>query len=431
MPSMDFTRAKDYPFKTGRLFLGKTPLLRRKVGIQTERHAITIAGARSGKGVSLILPNLKRWPHNALTIDPKGEAAEIAVEWRVALGQTCHVIDPFNSARIDEKYRAQYNPLDDLDPNGLTIREDIQAISDGVVMRSDPHAANWDDGGQAIISGIIGYVKTRCKPEQQTLLEVRAILADDDRLAAVAKEMATMYECAGVCRAAHARMFAKEGAFYVSNAQGNTLWLDSRGMAQALSKSTFSLNDLKSKDCSVFLVLPANYLGEHGRFLRLFVRSAIEAMGRKTDDLELQGKRCLFLLDEFYSLGHINEISKSAGLMPGYGVHLWPILQDLGQLVELYGIHGASTFFGNSDAQIYFGNTDPETLEHVSRQMGTRYEGGVFGADEQFVGKPFMSPREVRAHVAKKGGDKVARRMIVFAKGDDILSLRLAPYFED
>lgn len=42
-----------------------------------------------------------------------------------------------------------------------------------------------------------------------------------------------------------------------------------------------------------------------------------------------------------------------------------------------------------------------------------------------------MSPREVRAHVAKKNGQKVARRMIVFAKGSDVLSLRLAPYFKD
>jgi hypothetical protein len=37
-----------------------------------------------------------------------------------------------------------------------------------------------------------------------------------------------------------------------------------------------------------------------------------------------------------------------------------------------------------------------------------------------------MTPQEIRAHVAKREKDIVARRMIVFAKGNDILSLRLA-----
>lgn len=427
---MDFTASRKYPYKAGRIFLGRSVLLKRKVGVETERHAIAIAGARSGKGVGLILQNLMRWPDNTLTIDPKGEAAETAIKWREALGQACHVVDPFHSARVDDRHRAQYNPLDDLNPDSLSIREDIQAISDGIVMRSDPHSANWDNGAQAIISGLIGYVKTRSKPDRRNLLEVRAVLINDDRFAQAMEEMEHMDECAGVCRSAHATAFAKEGAYYVSNARSHTRWLDSKGMAYALSKSTFSLNDLKRKDCSVFLVLPANYLGEHGQFLRLFVRSAIEAMGRKVDG-ELKDKRCLFLLDEFYSLGNISEISKSAGLMPGYGVHLFPILQDLGQLVELYGQDGASTFFGSADAQIFFGNTDPQTLEHISHQMGIRHEASAFGADKEMVGKPFMSPREIRAHVAKKDGNTVARRMIVFAKGDDILSLRVAPHFKE
>jgi type IV secretory pathway TraG/TraD family ATPase VirD4 len=45
----------------------------------------------------------------------------------------------------------------------------------------------------------------------------------------------------------------------------------------------------------------------------------------------------LFILDELFSLGYIDEISKAAGLIRGYGLQLWPIPQDIGQLVTLCG----------------------------------------------------------------------------------------------
>lgn len=72
--------------------------------------------------------------------------------------------------------------------------------------------------------------------------------------------------------------------------------------------------------------------------------------------------------------------------MRGYGLQLWPILQALGQLQTLYGCEGADTFFGNADVHSFFGNTDQLTLGYISRA----------------IGKPLMSPRDIRAHVAKR-----------------------------
>lgn len=204
------------------------------------------------------------------------------------------------------------------------------------------------------------------------------------------------------------------------------------------------------------------------------------------------GGRCLFLLDEFHSLGKVDLVAKASGLMRGYGVQLWPFLQDLGQLVDLYGKEGAETFFGNADAHIFFGNTDATTLNTVAAGLGVveaheigpapimgsginpitgatvgaimggnsrhshermtgAFVGGLVGAmgaalhdmemsakQEEMneyqqkamtVGKPRVPPDQVRELVAKHDGDDVARSMIVFAKGGDKLNIRLAPYF--
>jgi hypothetical protein len=485
---MNWSDAKHYPYEAGRLFLGHVD--GQEVGIKTERHAITIAGAGSGKGTSVIIPNLLKWPHNALVIDPKGEAAEATAEKREAMGQAVHVLDPFGSARVPERFQACYNPLDDLEPDALTIKEDIDALADGIVMRPDPQAAHWDEGAQAVIAGLIAYVKIHAPEGRRNLIEVRSILGDDDALAEALENMKGMTECAGAAKEAYAAVFAKEGQYFVSNARKNTRWLDSKAMVNTLSRSTFALSDLKAGKASVFLVLPANYLGQHGRFLRLFVRSGIEAMARKLPSGELRGNQCLFLLDEFFSLGYIDEISKAAGLMRGYGLQLWPILQDLGQLVTLYGREGSETFFANADVHQFFGNTDPLTLEQISTRLGVtdmseiplppaapmgltgaglgntlsamtshgrkstqmagQAVGGMIAAtggaisaasqaqyqDEMNTyqremarhGRPRLSPDEVSTLIRKKS-DVVAENMVCFVFGREPLLIKPAPFF--
>ena len=50
---------RKYPYRTGGLFLGVDENMR-EVGISTDRHAITIAGSRAGKGACLLIPKIGR-----------------------------------------------------------------------------------------------------------------------------------------------------------------------------------------------------------------------------------------------------------------------------------------------------------------------------------------------------------------------------------
>lgn len=47
----------------------------RVIGWKDDRHLLTIAGSRAGKGVSVIIPNLIFYEGSAVIIDPKGENA--------------------------------------------------------------------------------------------------------------------------------------------------------------------------------------------------------------------------------------------------------------------------------------------------------------------------------------------------------------------
>lgn len=478
-----FTNANARPYRPGDLFLGLDEN-NREVGISTDRHAITIAGSRSGKGAGLIIPNLKRWPDNVLVIDPKGENAELTYQDREAMGQAVHVLDPFGSADIPDRIRAQFNPLAFVDLTSNRARADISDIANGLIVVTDPKHLEWINGARALLAGIIAYVIADAPPYQRNFAEVRALLMQPTSVPAEGEEsqglwadahiMAQDTRVGGLIRNAGVTLItameSEKGMEkdFLGLARRATDWLDDESISACLSDSTFHMSDLKTGNTSIYLVLPSDgtFLETYGAFLRLFVKTALNAMGA-----EQKGRRCLFILDEFYSLGKLEELVEATGRMPSYGVHLWPFMQNLTQLYQRYGKEGAETFFGNADAHVFFGNTDSTTLKYVSEQIGNYLpnelaekppirmstdwqwakDAKFFETEKQYVerktveddnaqreyrhkqslaGSPRLPPDQVKALVAKMDEDSVASSMIVFGKGSDVLNLKLAPYFE-
>jgi len=453
-------RYQDKGFLTGYdLDSSKTPF---KVGLPTETHAITIAGAGSGKGVAVIIPNLLHWQHNILVIDPKGEAVEATAKQREAMGQTVHVVAPFDEGTIESRFLASYNPLDSIDIDSLTARDDVELIADGIVLENPQEPNNhWDEGARSLISGVIAIVLLTQPKEQKNLITVREIIADKGLLEEVMEKARAMEGLDGLARDGASAYYAQEAGYFVSNAEKHTRWLGNKAMRRVLETSSFSLSDLKHGDTSVYLVLPARYIGRHGRFLRLFVRCAIEAM--QQEKIAFRDKQCLFLLDEFFALGYINEIAVSCGLMRGYGLQLWPILQDLGQLQKLYGTEGAQTFFGSADLHQFFGNKDELTLNYISQNLGgfslselmdkvhlrndykhdgwaeadahhNRYvsdtnRDAIASAQRQ-EGKSRVAPDEVSKIIANDDdGLPISRRAICFIRGRQFMLVNLLPYW--
>ncbi len=78
----------------------------RPVGFTDDRHVMTIAGSRAGKGRSLIIPNMLMYEGSVLAIDPKGELARITSRARAEMGQRVVVFDPFG-ARLQERRAAR------------------------------------------------------------------------------------------------------------------------------------------------------------------------------------------------------------------------------------------------------------------------------------------------------------------------------------
>jgi len=365
-------------WEPGRFLIGRDSF-GRYVGHADDRHILSVAGSRAGKGVSLIVPALLTWPHSAICIDPKGELATITASRRgdgskwadpMAGDGNVYVLDPFKRVTGPaEAYRSAFNPLADLDPDTDAGLDMAGQIADALVVQQEGAAAHWTMSARAFLLGLVLYIAKVEVPASKNLVTLRHKLlqaADDFDVM-----LNAMHDLGGVIGRGAASLRSKprdERASVISTCDTQTAWLEGEAMRSVLCGSDFRLEDLKDRRITVYLCLPAMRLGTHGRWLRLMIGMALEALER-TGTIREGQHRVLFCLDEFAVLGHMESIEKAAGQIAGFGVKLWPVIQDLTQLQRDYR-QAWETFMGNAGLLTFFGNTDLTTLEHVSKRLG-------------------------------------------------------------
>ena len=329
-------------------------------------HLLTIAPTRSGKGVGTIIPNLLTANRAVVCIDPKGENARVCGRQRASYGPV-HCLDPFG---VSGRPTARYNPLDRLEADSIDLAEDAMTLADALVFDQNEGEAHWNEEAKALLSGIILYVVCHDDPEHRTLTSVREYLtlAPDD-FKALLTVMQDSDRAGGLIARAANRFLSKserEAAGVLSGAQRHTHFLDSPRIAQVVNGSDFTFADLKDNVATVFLILPPDRLDTYSRWLRLILAQAINEMARSP---ARPTRPVLFMLDEFAALGRLQPIERAMGLMAGYGLQLWPILQDVHQLRSLYA-ERAGTFLSNAGILQAFGVNDYDTADMLSKTMG-------------------------------------------------------------
>ena len=333
-----------------------------------QAHLLTIAPTRSGKGVGAIIPNLLTADRSVLCVDPKGENARVTARARARFGPV-YVLDPFG---ISGQPSAAFNPLAGLDPDSLDLAEDAALLADALV--HDPPGqggeAHWNEEGKALIAGLILHVVCTAAPEIRTLSAVRELLTSSTQeFRTILAIMQGSAGAGGLIRRAANRHLGKserEASGVLSSAQRHTHFLDSARINLTMASSDFRFADLKEAKATVFLVLPPERLDAYSRWLRLMVAQAIHDLALSPAQPAAQ---VLFLLDEFAALGRLEPVERAFGLMAGYGLQLWPILQDMHQLWSTYG-ERAGTFVSNAGLVQIFNVADVETASWVSKSIG-------------------------------------------------------------
>ena len=419
------------PWRQGQIILG-TSLYEpgQRLGKTDDRHMLTIATTRSGKGRSCIIPNLLVWPGSALVIDPKGQNAAVTAPARRKMGQDIHILDPFEvlaGLGLDAAdYPVQrFNPLSAIEIGAIDVVEQIGNLADALIMHSPHGNPFWDNASKAVLVGIIAHVLVwpELDDSERHLGTVRDYVSETN-----GRKLTDMAGHAGVANLTAIgaselkRSSAGAGGDIMTTLAVHVKWLDSLAMRRALAASDFDLATLKQRTATLYLIIPTDYLDEHARFLRLFITQAIRTAGRGVKARHPM----LFVLDEFASLGALKVVEQAAGLLAGGGVKLWPIIQNLTQL-RPYGDNW-EVFLSNAGQVQVFAMNDQSTARYFSERLGHHISWRKVGTPGGYEWVPQGATWLRTAAELARESSRDSGRALVFYEGGAQALVRRSPY---
>jgi type IV secretion system protein VirD4 len=400
--------------------------------LNTEKHVLVMASTRSGKGVSLIIPHLLRYPGSAFVLDPKGENAKATARARANLNDRVHFLDPFGITGLPQ---SRFNPLSRFTAENMEAES--RALAAAMFVVSARGRDHWSDSGQQLLAAFILYVYA--SPDiprtRKDLPTVRRLL-----LGRTEKTLEDMIktDIADGMLANLANSFLEtpqnELGSIISTAQRQTEILDNPYLQACLAADgagpEIDFNDWRRGTMSVFLCLSAPKFPTFNRWLRLVLTSALDTM---TETLNPPREPVCFALDELATLGHLQVVENAIGLAAGYGIQIVSVFQDVAQMRDLYQGRWAS-FVGNAGVRALFSLDDYETADYWSKFLGGRlvethsHSEDLYGYSKgENIGeamRPLLTAEQLMLQFAS---DKI----LVLAQGQHPIMTARVPYFQD
>jgi type IV secretion system protein VirD4 len=390
----------------GRRWNPRSGRIGRRVTYNQRSHTTLIAPTGAGKGVTLELPNallgLRRM--SLLSIDPSGQNAAVCADARRGMLHQTTMLNPFNLhvERYPDMADVGFNPVAALPKaDAPNFFSEAMALGDAAISVEGDSQIHFPNSARGLMTWIMMFVRL-IEGEQGNLGTVRDILTGDLPGAAQAA-VATGHPRIKSLAYKYTEELSRELQGVVSTAETQTRWLLDDNMRASLSKNnSIDFAQLADNLISCFLILPPEQIETHGAWLRIVVTCALNALYRRGGAGRVP---VLMLLSEFAQLGKVAPIRAAFGQARKYNLRLFPVLQNWGQLVDLYGEKGAWTFIGNSGCVIGLNpGNDADTAEFFSRLSDEHGEVGVNASpDPRAPGGLHISYTEQRERVWSPG----------------------------
>ena len=344
----------------GRIVVGSAG--RRLVAIE-HRHSLLVVGPpQTGKTAGLAIPAILEWPGPVLVTSSKADVLEQTRRARSARGQVM-VYDPIG----DPAGTVGWTPL-------AAVRDWSGALSVARALMS------------ARASGVVGdddFWHASAEAALAPLLRAAALTGDMSRLVEWLDRGEDADDEVGAVLAATGDPLARSAWRGVTALDGRTRsgvvatartalagWWDPRVLGAAHAGIT--PDRLLDGSASLFLVAPSH---EQDR-LRNIYAAIVTEMTRAVFIRRMRtgaplDPPLLVVLDEAAHIAPVRDLAMLAATGPEPGIQLVTIFHDHAQIRDIYGIRAASVLANHRARLVLPGVGDPETLERISRSLGT------------------------------------------------------------
>lgn len=331
------------------------------------QHALLFAPTGSGKGVGFVIPNLLFWNHSMIVHDIKLENYDLTSGWRAKQGQECYVWEPSNP---DGRTHC-YNPIDWVSSKPGQMVDDVQKLANLIIEEKD----FWNNEARSLFLGVTLYLLADIT-KAKSFGEVVRTLRNDDVVYNLAVVMDTlggvMHPVAYMNLAAFLQKADKERSGVLSTLNSCLeLWANPL-IDTATASSDFNIQEFKKKKVTVYVGLTPDNITRLQKLMRIFYQQATEFLSRKMPDIKEEPYGVMFMLDEFPTLGKMEQVKAGIAFLRGYRVRLFLIIQDTQQLKGIYEEAGMNSFLSNSTFRITFAANNYETANLISQLCGNK-----------------------------------------------------------
>jgi type IV secretion system protein VirD4 len=330
------------------------------------QHTLLFAPTGSGKGVGFVIPNLLFWEESLVVHDIKLENYELTSGWRAKMGQQVFVWSPANP----DGDTHCYNPIDWVSKKPGQMVDDVQKIASLIM----PEKEFWNNEARSLFVGVVLYLIAD-KNKVKSFGEVVRTMRSDDVVYNLAVVLDTMgneiHPVAYMNIAAFLQKADKERSGVISTMNSNLELWSNPLIDTATASSDFNVLEFKKKLTTVYVGLTPDNLKRLQPLMQVFYQQATEFLSRKLPgDDEPYG--VMFMMDEFPTLGKMEQFMTGIAYFRGYHVRLFLIIQDTQQLKGIYEEHGMNSFLSNSTYRITFAANNYETANLISQLCGNK-----------------------------------------------------------
>jgi len=348
------------------------------------QHVLVAAPTRSGKGVSLVIPNLLHWSDSVVVLDIKLENFDLTSSYRKRHGQKVFLFNPLAS----DQRTHRWNPLAYVpDDPGFRI-DHLQRIAAMLFESREGTEEIWTATPRVLFIGIALYLlETPGKPVTLGQIRKEAAAEGDGaeyfkRIIAQRQNSAQPLSSACVRSLTQYTSIASEktrSGVHVSFMAALELW-ENPLLDAATSGNDFDLRHLRRERMTVYLGVTPDNLSRLGPVIRLFFQQLIDLNTQVLPEADSTLKyQVLLLMDEFTAPGKIPILEKGIAFIAGYGLRLMPIIQSYSQLSSTYGKDAARTLQANHALRIVFAPhaADTESARDLSESLGYTTVKGI------------------------------------------------------
>ncbi|MDR1494449.1 MAG: type IV secretory system conjugative DNA transfer family protein [Rickettsiales bacterium] len=381
----------------------------------TFQHVLLFAPTGSGKGVGFVIPNLLFWTESVIVHDIKLENYELTSGYRFKhMKQKVFLWNPADQQGITHCY----NPIDWVSRDAGGSVDDIQKIAKFLLAKED----FWENEARALMTGLLLYILAD-KERKKSLGELLRLIRSED----LAYTLAVVLDTMG--GEIHPISYMNLGAFLnkadkersgVTSVASSSLELWSNPFVDAAtSKSHFNIGKFRIEAHSLFVGISPNNIARLRPLLQIFYQQAAtiftNKMPRKDEKVGV-----MMLLDEFPTLGEMQEIKVGIAYYRGYRVKVFLIVQDTDQLKDIYKDAGMNSFLSNCTYRITYAANNATTAKMISELLGNKTVVSESGSKPKYLD---LNPGARNVSISKSSRNLLMPQEIITLPRDEQIIL--------